>query len=160
MPFFSLCEERVYDGVVTPVNPWRILSALIVSGFLLALPGGLLPLWGYHIEPDFGRAANYFLVLGSGMIGGAWLAQRWRSRFAPERLLAAGCFGGAVALLLLTVAAPPAHFWYQALALLVAGLSSGVLNTAVFESIASAYEANPAQITLRGGVFFGIGSVL
>ena len=37
------------------------------------------------------------------------------------RLLAAGCFLAALALLMLSVAAPPAQIWYQALALLITG---------------------------------------
>jgi hypothetical protein len=148
----------VYDGGV--IAPWRILAGLVVSGFLLALPGGLLPLWDFHISQDFARAANYFFVLGAGMTGGAAAAMRLRGRFPISRLLAAGCFGGAVALLILSVAAPPAGFWFQSLALLIAGISAGAINTAIFESIAPAYEANRAKITLTGGIFFGAGSIL
>lgn len=141
-------------------QPWQILCGLIVSGFLLALPGGLLPLWGYHIHPDFGTAGNYFLVLGLGVAAGGWLAQRQAHRIALERLLAGGCFTGALALLLLAVAAPPAEVWYQCLALLVAGLAAGIVNTAVLEGMADSYESNPATITLMAGVAFGAGSVL
>jgi fucose permease len=142
------------------IAPWRILAGLVVSGFLLALPGGLLPLWGFHISQDLSRAANYFLVLGAGMTGGAAAALRLRDRLTIGRLLAIGCFGGAVALLVLSVAAPPAGFWFQSLALLIAGISAGAVNTAVFEWIAPAYEANPAKVTLTGGIFFGAGSIL
>ena len=140
--------------------PWRILSGLVVSGFLLALPGGLLPLWGFHIRQDFGTAANSFLVLGVGTAGGAAAALRFRNKFPVKHLLATGCFAAALSLLLLSLAAPPASFWYPSLALLIAGLSAGAVNTAVFESIALAYEANPAKITLTGGIFFGVGSIL
>jgi len=142
------------------VQPWRILCGLVVSGFLLALPGGLLPLWDFHISQDFFRAANYFFVLGAGMTGGAAAALRFREKISAAHLLATGCFGGAVSLLLLSVAAPPAGFWFQSLAVLIAGMSAGAVNTAIFESIAPAYEANPAKITLTGGIFFGAGSIL
>ncbi len=94
-------------------KPWQILCGLIVSGFLLALPGGLLPLWGYHIHPDFGIAGDYFLVLGAGVIGGGMLALRLARTIPLERLLAAGYFFAAVSVLLLSVAAPPAQVWYQ-----------------------------------------------
>src|ERR1700729_2573666 len=84
-------------------KPWQILSGLIASGFLLALPGGLLPLWGYHIHPDFGTAANYFLSLGGGVAAGASLARRFARRTPLEKLLAGGCFAAALSLLLLAV---------------------------------------------------------
>ncbi|MEP6717397.1 MAG: MFS transporter [Terriglobia bacterium] len=143
------------------IQPWRILCGLVISGFFLALPGGLLPLWGYHIHPDFGTAANYFLILGAGLGCGAWLALRLRGRIGESGLFMSGCFGGgALTLLLLAFAAPPAAFWFQGLALFSAGASSGIVNTAVFESISEAYEAKPARITLTGGIFFGIGSML
>jgi hypothetical protein len=157
-----------YDDVVTALEPtlipqsrpWRILSGLAVSGFLLALPGGLLPLWGYHVNPDFGVAANYFLALGAGLTAGSILAIRLRGKYPLQHLLGAGCFGGALVLLMLSFAQPPASAWYQAFVLLIAGVASGVVNTTVFESIAPCYEADPAGITLTGGSFFGAGSVL
>jgi fucose permease len=151
---FAQASDRAF------ARPWQILCGLLISGFLLALPGGLLPLWGYHIHPEFGTAGNYFLALGAGVIGGGALAQRWSRRLSLERLLAAGCLIGALALLMLSVAAPPAEVWYQSIALLVSGASAGVVNTAVLESMTACYESNPATITLSAGIFFGAGSVL
>ena len=141
-------------------KPWQILCGLVVSGFLLALPGGLLPLWGFHIQPDFGTAGNFFLVLGLGVIGGGMLAQRLARQTSLERLLAGGYFTAALSLLLLAVAAPPAPVWYRFLALLVSGTAAGIMNTAVLEAVTPCYKSNPATITLTGGVFFGAGSVL
>jgi fucose permease len=142
------------------VQPWQILCGLVVSGFLLALPGALLPLWGFHIQPDYGTAGNFFLVLGLGVITGGFTGQRV-ARTAPlARLLSGGYFAGALALLLLAVAAPPAQAWYQAAALFVTGMAAGIMNTAVLEAVTPCYESNPATITLTGGIFFGAGSVL
>lgn len=140
--------------------PWRILSGLAISGFLLALPGGLLPLWGFHVKPDFGTAANFFLVLGLGVMSSSIAGQRFRARIKPGRLLPGGCFAGALALLMLSLAAPPAAVWYQCLALFVTGAAAGAINIGVLEPIAPAYEANPAGVTLTGGIFFGAGSVV
>jgi fucose permease len=139
---------------------WQILSGLLVSGFLLALPGGLLPLWGYHIQPDFGAAGNYFLALGLGVAAGGALARRYALKTSLGRLLGLGCFVAAVALLLLSVAAPPAQIWYQTMALLVTGAAAGIVNTAVLEGMSTSYESSPAPVTLLAGVFFGAGSVL
>src|ERR1700691_783260 len=143
-----------------PARPWQILCGLVVSGFLLALPGGLLPLWGFHIHPDFGTAGNFFLVLGLGVIGGGALAQRLARNTSLERLLAAAYLAATTALLLLAVAAPPAQAWYQSLALFTGGMAAGIMNTAVLEGVTPCYESNPATITLTGGIFFGAGSVL
>ncbi len=139
--------------------PWRVLSGLAISGFLLALPGGLLPLWNYHVQAEFGTAANFFLALGAGMAAAALLGHRLRTRFPPARLLAAGCFAGAFSVLLLALAAPPAPVWYQELALFLTGASAGAINIAVLEPIAAAYEANPAGVALTAGMFFGAGSM-
>jgi FHS family glucose/mannose:H+ symporter-like MFS transporter len=141
-------------------KPWQILRGLVVSGFLLALPGGLLPLWGYHIHPDFATAGNYFLVLGVGVIGGGMFSLRLARTIPLERLLAAGYFLAAASMLLLSVATPPAQVWYQMAALLVTGASAGIMNTAVLEAMTPCYESDPATITLTGGIFFGAGSVL
>ena len=143
-----------------PAKAWQILSGLLISGYLLALPGGLLPLWGYHLHPDYGIAGNYFLAIGIGIALGGALAQRWAKRIALERLLAVGSGLAAFALGMLAFAAPPAQVWYQGLALLVAGLAAGIVNTAVLEAVSTRYESNPASITLTGGIFFGAGSVL
>ncbi|HTA45870.1 MAG TPA: MFS transporter [Bryobacteraceae bacterium] len=141
-------------------KPWQILGGLIVSGFLLALPGGLLPLWGYHIHPDFGTAGDYFLLLGLGMIGGGLIARRLVQTAPLERLLAAGCLLAAASMLMVSVAAPPARVWYQMATLFVVGAGAGIVNTAVLEALTPCYESNPATITLTGGIFFGGGSVL
>jgi FHS family glucose/mannose:H+ symporter-like MFS transporter len=156
-PLPGQSAREVARGVA---KPWQILSGLVASGFLLALPGGLLPLWGYHIHPDFGTAGNYFLVLGAGLIVGSMLALRLARTIPLERVLAAACFLAAVSMLLLAVATPPAQLWYQMAALLVTGASAGIMNTAVLEAMTPCYESDPATITLTGGIFFGAGSVL
>jgi fucose permease len=141
------------------VRSWRLLCGLVISGFLLALPGGLLPLWGYHLRQDFGTAANFFAFLGTGMVCGSGLGIRLSQRYPLKHLLAGGCFGGALALLLLAAGAPPARFPYQALALFITGASAGIINSAIFESLAPVWEADPARIALTGGMFFGVGSI-
>jgi FHS family glucose/mannose:H+ symporter-like MFS transporter len=166
--------DAVGPSVVHAAKPWQILCGLAVSGLLLALPGGLLPLWGFHIQPDFGTAGNFFLVLGLGVIGGGALAQRLARVASLQRLLAGGYFAAALSLLVLAVAAPPAPSWYRFLALFVSGMAAGIMNTAVLEALSMrttetggglcagtpCYESNPATITLTGGIFFGAGSVL
>lgn len=140
------------------LKPWLILRGLVVSGFLLALPGCLLPLWDFHIRHEFGTAANFFACLGAGMAGGAWLGMRLLEKRTAESVLAGGCFGGALALLMISLGAPPASVWYQSLALISTGVAAGVINTSIFESLAPTWESDPAGIALMGGIFFGSGS--
>ncbi len=143
-----------------PAKPWQTLCGLVISGFLLALPGGLLPLWGYHIQPDFATAGDFFLVLGLGVIGGGALGQRLVRRTTLSRLLAGGYFSAAFAILLLAVAEPPVPVWYRFVALFAGGIAAGIVNTAVLEGVTPCYESSPATITLTGGIFFGAGCVL
>src|ERR1700679_888910 len=98
-------SSRLLQAVTGQIaQPWQILCGLVVSGFLLALPGGLLPLWGYHIHPDFGTAGNYFLILGAGVIGGGILALRLARTLPLARLLTGGYLMAATSMLLLSVA--------------------------------------------------------
>jgi fucose permease len=152
--------ELKTDTLEKHPQPWKILSGLIVSGFLLALPGGLLPLWGYHIHPDFGTAGNYFLALGIGVASGSFVAQRLARRNSLQHLLASGCFIATLALMLLSFAAPPAQTWYQLSSLLVTGAAAGIVNTAVLAGMTASYESNPASVALLAGIAFGAGSVL
>jgi fucose permease len=151
-----LDEETRYDAGVLKKSALR---AFLISGFLLALPGGLLPLWGYHVHPEFGTAGNYFLALGGGMGVAMWIARMLVRRFRPDRILAAGCFLAAVAMAMLSVAAPPSTVWYEGLCVLVTGAAAGVINGAIFESVGDAWEDNPAGVTLSGGIYFGTGSI-
>jgi hypothetical protein len=136
-----------------------VLRAFLISGFLLALPGGLLPLWGYHVHPAFGTAGNYFLALGLGLAGSMALSRKLAARWRAQGLLTAGCVAASLSLLMLTIAAPPAQVWYQTLCVFVMGAAAGWINGAVFESIGPAWEADPAGVTMRGGIYFGAGSV-
>jgi fucose permease len=136
-----------------------VLRALLISGFLLALPGGLLPLWGYHVSAEFGTAGNYFLALGAGVLGSMALSRLLVRRIHADWLLTTGCLAASIALGMLTMADPPAPNWYQALCVFVTGGAAGLINGAVFEMIGLAWEEDPAGVTLRGGIFFGAGSV-
>ena len=65
----------------------KALAGFLLSGFLLALLGAILPAWGYHRDPpDFTAVGNYFLsvavgvVCGGGLMpGGSWRGAAWLS---------------------------------------------------------------------------------
>ncbi len=158
-------KRSLYYGEVTPnltlapaVRPWRLLAALSVSGFLLAMPGGLLPLWGYHLSPAFSLASLYFVALGGGLSLGSLAAFRLRVLYGDARLLSTGGFTGALSLLLLSVAQPPADLWFQCLGMFISGSAAAFINAAVFGLVETAWARNPARVTLTAGAFFSAGS--
>src|ERR1019366_8196555 len=70
-PFPSVTSEiiqsKIMDIASTTTAPrapgsGSALAGFLVSGFLLALLGAILPAWGYHRDPpDFIAVGNYFL---------------------------------------------------------------------------------------------------
>jgi hypothetical protein len=136
------------------------LRSVFLSGLLLALPGGLLPLWGYHIQTDFARAGDYFLSLAMGLAAGALSAQRYGGRRAPSRIRWCASFVAAGAIVLLAFAAPPAGFWWGFAGLFLASACAGALNTRTFQTIGPAWQADPAGVTLKCGTTFALGSAL
>src|ERR1035438_2903177 len=46
----------------------KALAGFLLSGFLMALLGAVLPAWGYHRDPsDFVTVGNYFLCVAIGL---------------------------------------------------------------------------------------------
>jgi len=46
----------------------RALAGFLLSGFLLALLGAILPAWGYHREEHYVAVGNFFLSLAIGIV--------------------------------------------------------------------------------------------
>ncbi len=148
-----------YDALVTrEARPWQILSGFFVSGVLMGLPGALLPLWDFHIHPDFGTAGNLFLALGLGVLAGGITGRRLDAKFAPAQVLSGGCFLSAISMLALSLCGPPVSPWLQAVVVLLSGCAAGLVNTAILEGLTPWYEEDPAGTSLLGGTFFGAGS--
>lgn len=139
-------------------KPWQILSGFFVSGLLMGLPGALLPLWDFHIHPNFGTAGNLFLAIGLGVIAGSAAGRRLDARFPPAQVLSGGCFVAGTALLATSLCGPPASAWLQALSVFFCGVAAGLINTAILEALTPWYERDPARTSLVGGSFFGAGS--
>ena len=136
-----------------------MFAGCLVSGFLFALLGALLPVWGFHISGDYRAAGTYFLALIAGMLLSAILVRH----FFPERqaatVLHAGCLvasAGIVSLALVPATEPLA----RNASLFCVGLAAGLVNTALFEALQPAYEKNAAQALNVAGIYFGIGCLL
>ena len=137
----------------------RALAGFLLSGFLFALLGAILPAWGYHRDPtDFVAVGNYFLSIGVGIGIAGLLARRVEARRGVPFLLISACLLSCCALIFLALA-PPASTWWRVLGLLVLGIGAGSLNLALFHSISGIYRRDAAGTVVRGGIWYGLGSL-
>lgn len=136
----------------------KALAGFLLSGFLIALLGALLPAWGYHRDPpDFIAVGNFFLSLAVGLLASSVLARPLLVRRGLSFLLVFASVLSCVALAYLAVFSPPASAWWRVAGLLVLGMSAGLLNLALFHAISSAYQKDAAGTVSRGGIWYGLG---
>ncbi len=134
------------------------LAGFLLSGFLLALLGAILPAWGYHRDPpDFQAVGNYFLSLALGIVAATGLARRIMAYRSLSFLLVFACVSSCVALCYLAVVSPPVSEWWRVGGLLVLGVGAGLLNLALFCAISPGYQGDPAGTVNRGGIWYGLG---
>src|ERR1019366_2664287 len=134
------------------------LAGFLVSGFLLALLGAILPAWGYHRDlPDFIPVANYFLSLAIGIVAAARFARPIMLRRGLSFLLVFGCALSSIALLYLALASPPLSDWWRVAGFLVLGAGAGLLNLALFHAISPGYQADAAGTVNKAGIMYGLG---
>src|ERR1700694_1049253 len=111
----------------------KALAGFLLSGFLLALLGAILPAWGYHRDPpDFIGAGNYFLGLAIGIVAAARFARPIMLRRGLSFLLVFACGISCLALLYLAVVSPPLSDWWRVAGFLVLGAGAGLLNLGLF----------------------------
>jgi MFS transporter, FHS family, glucose/mannose:H+ symporter len=136
----------------------RALAGFLLSGFLLALLGAILPAWGYHRDPaDFVSVGNYFLSLALGIVSAAVVARRMMARGNSVYPLVFSCSLAAVALVYLAFVSPPSSAWWRVGGLFVLGIGAGLLNMALFQAIAGNYQFDAAGTVTRGGIWYGLG---
>jgi fucose permease len=133
------------------------LSVFFLVGLLMGFPGAILPAWGYHVREEFSVVGAYFLAMNLGLLLGpqlgAPLLRRRSSRFA---LILASCLAAA-SFLMLALFTPPAEWYWRAAAIVVMGVSAGILSSAAFRLITPVYEHDPAATVNLAGVLFGFG---
>ena len=133
------------------------LAGFLVSGFLLALLGAILPAWGNHREWDFVAVGNYFLSLAIGIVAAAPFARPIMLRRGLSFLLVVACGLSCMALLYLALVSPLLSDWWRAAGLLVLGVGAGLLNLALFHAISLSYQADAAGTINKGGILYGLG---
>ncbi len=138
----------------------RGIAAMFFSGMLMALLGAVLPVWRYHLAPDFALIGHYFLLqnLGvlAGVAGGAWILGRKGVAFT----LVLGCGLACVALLLLAAFCPPAIVWGRLAGLLLMGGAAGVINHAGMHAVTPMYELHRTATLNLVGILFGAGCLV
>ena len=143
---------------VERANGIKALAGFLLSGFLLALLGAILPAWGYHRDPaDFSAVALYFISLAAGIIGASAFARRLIARRGLSFLLVFACALACVALAYLSMVSPPVSKWWRAGGLAALGMSAGLLNLGLFYAISSGYQRDAAGTVNRGGIWYGLG---
>ena len=134
------------------------LAGFLVSGFLLALLGAILPAWGYHRDPaDFTGAGNYFLSVALGVIVAERLAHPIMRSRGISFLLVFSCGLSCLSLVYLAMVSPPLSAWWRAGGLMVLGASAGLLNLALFHAISGSYQNDAAGTVNKGGILYGLG---
>jgi fucose permease len=136
----------------------KALAGFLLSGFLLALLGAILPAWGYHRDPpDFVAVGNYFLSLAVGIVAAAALARPIIVRRGLTFLLVFSCALSCVDLAYLAVVSPLLSSWWRVGGLLTLGTGAGLLNMALFYAISRSYQTDAARTINQGGIWYGLG---
>ena len=136
----------------------KALAGFLLSGFLLALLGAILPAWGYHRDPpDFVAVGNYFLSLAVGIVAAAALARPIIVRRGLTFLLVFSCALSCVALAYLAVVSELLSSWWRVGGLLTLGIGAGLLNMALFYAISRSYQTDAARTVNLGGIWYGLG---
>jgi fucose permease len=137
------------------------LAGFLLSGFLMALLGAILPAWGYHRDPsDFVAVGNCFLCMALGIVAASFLARQIMARRGLSFLLVFGCSLSCVSLAYLATVSPPLSAWWRAVGLVGLGVGAGTLNLALFFAISRKYQADAADTVNLGGAWYGMGCVM
>lgn len=137
------------------------LPGFLLSGFLLALLGAILPAWGYHRDPsDFTAVGNYFLSFAIGLVGATPVAPGVIKRRGISFLLILACSISWVALAYLAVVSPPSAPWWRVAGLFALGVGGGLLNVGLFYALSGSYTSDVAGTVTRGGIWYGLGCMI
>ena len=137
------------------------MAGFLLSGFLMALLGAILPAWGYYRDPpEFIVVGNYFLSLAAGLVVSTVWTPPMLVRPGPSFLLVFGSLLSCGALVYLAMVPPPAPDWWRMVGLLPLGMAAGMLNLALFRAASPAYQKDAVRTFNRGGIWHGLGCLV
>jgi hypothetical protein len=136
----------------------KTLAGFLLSGFLMALPGAILPVWGFYRDPPaFALVGNYFLSLAGGMLVSVFLARRLLAKRDLGSVLVLACCLAGASLVSLALVSPLASPSWRTAGLLILGLGAGLFNFSLFYGLPASCSKNPAAAVNRGGIWYGLG---
>jgi fucose permease len=138
----------------------RGFSGFLLAGLAFALPGAILPAWGFHYSTDYLEIASFFVALNGGILAARQFGREWVRRTAPRVSMTVAAALMAAALAALAFAAPPIPAWVRVAGLAVFGLGAGLLYAASFYLVAPAFDRAPTSTVNAIAVSFCLGSVL
>jgi hypothetical protein len=153
----SVAPSVPVDVRKTQSGAGKALAGFLLSGFLLALLGAILPAWGYDRDPSFVTVGNYFLCVALGLMASFKPARYLMARRGLPFLLVFACLLACASLVYLALVSPPASAWWRAAGLLALGAAAGMLNKGLFQAISCSYHADAAGAVTRGGIWYGVG---
>jgi len=126
----------------------------------MALPGAMLPVWGYHLSNEYSEVGNYFLANCLGVLVSVKLGDSLHARKDVRTALIWAATLASLSLLALAFAAPPVHWGWRAAALFVVGIAAGLLNSSAFQSTSALFVRDPAATVNFAGALFGFGCLI
>jgi len=148
-------EEVAHAGVAR-----RAIAGFFVSGILYAFPGAILLAWRHHLSGDYIQIGNYFLAITLGIVLASAFTPRLVARKGIVFSLTLSCAIACGAVLGLALVPPPKSAWFRVLTLWFMGIGVGMVNSALFHAVSSAYRLNPAATANLAGVTFGLGCLM
>lgn len=134
-------------------------SAFLLAGVAFALPGAILPAWGFHYSGNYLEIASFFLAMNGGIVLARRFGRRWVQRTPPRITMTLGAGLMAAALMALAFAGPPSPAWLRLGGLGLYGFGASLLYAASFFLIAPAFDKDPAATTNGTAILFCLGSV-
>jgi fucose permease len=141
----------------------QALTGFFLIGLFIALPGSLLPAWGYHFRPNFAAIALHFLCQTAGVVILLRLARRTLLWLGAQRTMIASLAVAVLGIACLGLSGG----WgdgYLTLGrnsgLFLVGLACGGLMASAFHLVQPLYEHDPAATVNLSGGLLGLGSLL
>jgi len=138
----------------------RVLAGFMLTGFLAALLGAILPAWGSHLRFEYVTVGHYFVGLAAGFAVSSSISHRWLPRVGIASVLVAGCVVAFAALLFLGFSAPPKPALLRVGGLFLVGSATGMLNSGLFRALGPTYDHDPAATVNLAGAFFSAGCIV